>query len=165
MFQPLESIKQDRVSKQEWDKANAVILASNLRLGDDVDYMVFEVALGTAHTNEALGLLANGIIADSFTVLSAPNTATIRINSPSANAITAIQGWRRQGVIRELYITNSVAGGTLQIEVTWTSRESVKVAEAAEIAIAKKQEAAAEVKVAPAIIKPIETKPEFGWRM
>jgi len=161
MFDASETKQQDRVFKQEFDKANRILLASNLRLGDDVDYMVFEVALGTAHTNEAIGLLANSIIADSFTVLSAPNTATIRINSPSANAITAIQGWRRQGKIRELYVTNSVAGGVLQIEVTWTSQDKMKTTEAAEIAVAQK-EAAVEVK-APVVMKKPEAAGTSPW--
>ncbi len=161
MFQPLETRKQDEISKEEFDRANAVLLASNRKeIGDNVDYMVFEVALGTAHTNEPLGLLANGIIADSFTVLSAPNTATIRLNSQRADAITAIQGWRRQGKFRELYVTNSVAGGVLQIEVTWTSQNKVIAAEVAEIAQAQKTPEI--IQASPAVIKPAETFPEYG---
>jgi len=154
MFQPLEAIKQDVVNKQEFDRANQILLAANrAQVGDDVDYMVFEVALGTAHTNEPIGLLSNGIIANSFTVLSAPNTATIRINSQRADAITAIQGWRRSGRFRELYVTNAVAGGVLQIEVTWVAQNKVKTAEAAEIVVAAKE--AAEVK-APVVVRKAE---------
>lgn len=154
MFRSPESKKIDKTDKKNFDRANAVILNSNRRLAEDTDYYLFEVDLGTAHTNYALGLQSMGIIADSFSVHSAPAAATIRINSSSAGAITALQGLRREGRFKELYITNSASGGTLQIEVTWKDRDRIKIDELAEYdAVKKEAEAEAEAEKKKVLLK------------
>ncbi len=131
MFGSPESTRMDKVSKSEFDRANDVIVESWRRLDEDNDYQMYSVDLSTIHTNTSLGLRADGLLVDSFTVHSAPSPATLRINNPSAGAITAIQGLRREGIIKEIYVTNSAAYGTLQIEVSWKYKDRLKVDEVA----------------------------------
>lgn len=129
MFNSREQKKIDPISKAEFDIANRIILNSNRSVGLDTDYLIYEIDLGVAHINYPVGILSDKIIGDSFTVHSAPSNATIRINNSSAPAMTALQGLKREGRIKELYVSNPKGSGTLQIEVVWKETDNFRADE------------------------------------
>ena len=102
--------------------APAVIDVNVLPLNNK--YKVYRVDLSEAHVNFPVGLMRDGITANTLTILRADSTAYIRLNDTENDEVEAVKDLViRDLKITEIYVTNDAAPSPSYLDILVLYRE------------------------------------------